>query len=400
MAYINWPEERHYEEAERHLEACGRDTSFWSVVRYAFDLKEAEDAKRYWQEYEQRTNEDRRPDWVKEKEAREKREAKEQYERNQAWLAADRERREALVKAKAEARAKELADYELEQRLKKLERYEGLSFLCNKLGYLIRDFPIDFAMEFYVPVGKESWPAVLGFYQSDSPYQEWFNFEQTYIGRCYGVFPPLRKNVVTALLPTKPSNTQPSGKLAVECRLQGKSNIQFLLPSTDGYNSDGNISVHLPLAWFLEYPSLTENLIRLSAEGFAKYEFRYIFGDFSENKNKAFSFQLRSPRKAQHVLILAKSTEGNRLPRAEELPAWISQILDYRTETHGRIIHISTEPSFCLFVAELKYVTACSRPIVYGLQEDPATKAFCRHLLREQCYYDWCRYFYPDRIRI
>ncbi len=209
----------------------------------------------------------------------------------------------------------------------------------------------------------------------------------------------------------------------LDCRHQNYPAFKVELPTTDGY--DAAHSAHIPLAQFREYPELMTSLLRFAPENdkYSTMRCGFIFGDFNDAMCEKRWFTLKSPRLATHALMLVWEKDLQKLGfqpsdnivadyQDGSLEAAWHKYIDLRfAETP---IDQSSSPAHLSLLDCLMHGWCVASICLKGLEvlkfphipcDDnrylPAfPPEYPNRLLREQCYYEWCSYFFPDRVQV
>ncbi len=211
-------------------------------------------------------------------------------------------------------------------------------------------------------------------------------------------------------------------RFELDCRSQNYPAFKIELPATDGYDTEHK--TRIPLAQFREYPELLASVLSRPPEDgrYSTMRCGFIFGCFNDAVHAKRRFTLTSPRVATHALMLVLEEDLQRLgfqpsddivadyERGSLATAWrkyidarfartpIDQSMNVpHLSVIDRSIHGWCIVSICLEGLEIyKFPHIASDDNRYLPAYAPE---YPNHLLREQCYYEWCTYFFPDRVQ-
>lgn len=321
------------------------------------------------------------------------------------------------------------------------EKLARMQALENHLKTSIHDPPHVDADGFGLPPKAQSWPADFSPYHQDKAPDELL---QNFAGKnkfsasrqAFSLYPKIssvetRLGLVmeTGVRESVVKQFQSGEEVAkaicsLDCRAINYPALWVKLPSTDGYSSD--YKTHVPLAQFRKYPELLNSILRNPPESsqYSTMQCGFIFGRFSGESYQNFQLALSSPRVATHALMLTLESDLKKLNYRPEDDQWhdyqhggslweawrkylkaqFATDLDQSSvETHHFLVLDRSIYGWCIVLVCLDGLEIFKFPLIpkddnKGMMAYPPE--YPNHLLREQCYYDWCRYFYPDRIRI
>lgn len=318
------------------------------------------------------------------------------------------------------------------------EKLAQLQTLENSLKSSIHDPPNIDSYGFGLPPKAKSWPADFSPYHQDKAPEELlslaFDQEKKYSAsrQAFSLYPRIDSveirlgSVMETGVDerTMPSYVKgvPDSACTLDCRAANFPTLLAILPPTDGYSSDNR--AHVPLAQFRKYPELLNSILcnPPASSQYSTMQCGFMFGRLSGEFCQNFQLFLSSPRVATHALMLILESDLGKLnyqPGRDQWrdyeggslsEAWAGYIETHfttdsellRTKHHLSILDKSPY-GWCIALVYLDKLEILKFPLIpkddnRGIMAYPPE--YPCHLLREQCYYDWCRYFYPDRVRI